>query len=152
VNHNYKSSPGGIFMGYINYNCFTLPKATPAIASQCVPFVGNGTLANPDFPGTCSNLLGNAGRNSIVGPGLVNLDFSVYKNFAVKKISESASVQFRAEFFNVMNHPNFAPPFPFFGSGSAAIFNENGTSSGSGGLEALVGKPRDIQFGLKFIW
>src|SRR3989442_4517267 len=65
VNHNWKSDPN---LAYINTSCFTLPKATPAIASQCVPFVGKGTLAIPDFPRTCSNLLGNAGSNSITGP------------------------------------------------------------------------------------
>ena len=73
VNHNFKSNPGGVFLGYINTSCFTLPQATPEIASRCVPF-------SPSLPGTCSNLLGNAGRNSIVGPSLFNLDFSVYKN------------------------------------------------------------------------
>ena len=152
INHNYKSGLGGIPMGYINNKCFSLPKATAAIASQCVPFVGTGTLANPQFPGTCSNLLGNAGRNSIIGPPLVNLDFSLYKNFAVKKISESFSVQFRAEFFNVLNHANFAPPLAFQGSKQAQLFNENGTSTNAGALDTLVTQPRDIQFALKVIW
>ena len=78
-----------------------------------MPFIGNGTLANPQFPGTCSNLLGNAGRNSIYGPHLYNLDMSLHKNFAVKKISEAFTVQFRAEFFNILNHANFAPPGTF---------------------------------------
>jgi len=152
VNHNFKNSPGGVFLGYINNACFTLPKASAAIASQCVPFVGNGTLASPQFPGTCSNLLGNAGRNSVNGPSLVNLDFSLHKNFAVKKISEGFIVQFRAEFFNVLNHPNFAPPLPFFGASNALLFNPNGTSANAGGLQAAVTQPRDIQFALKVIW
>jgi hypothetical protein len=157
VNHNYKSNPGGIFLGFINNNCFTLPKAPadPALASQCVPFgfsPPGSKNPNPGIAGTCSNLLGNAGRNSIVGPKLVNLDFSVYKNFAVRKVSESASVQFRAEFFNIMNHANFAPPLPFFGSGNSALFKQNGTSSNAGGLQAAVTQPRDIQFALKVIW
>jgi len=158
INHNYKSgslAPDGktfIPMSYINSKCFTLPKATAAIQSQCVPFVGTGTLANPQFPGTCSNLLGNAGRNSIVGPPLVNLDFSLYKNFAVKKISETFSVQFRAEFFNVLNHANFAPPLAFQGSKQAQLLNENGTFSNAGALDTLVTQPRDIQFALKVIW
>ena len=145
INHNYKSNPGGVFLGYINTSCYTVPMATPAIASQCVPFA--------KVPGSCSNLLGNAGRNSIVGPGLVNLDFSAYKNFAVKKISESFNVQFRAEFFNILNHANFTPPLPFFGSSNAQIFNADGTRSVGGGLQQpLVTKPRDIQFALKVIW
>ena len=152
MNSNFKSNPGGVFLGYINTGCFTLPKASPEIASRCVPFVGSGTLANPQFPGTCSNLLGNAGRNSVIGPPLVNLDFSLYKNFAVKKISESFNVQFRAEFFNILNHPNFGPPLPFFNSGQAQIFKLNGTLSGGGGLQYAVTQPRDIQFALKVIW
>ncbi len=145
VNHNFKSNPGGIFLGYINYSCFTLPKATPEIASQCVPFSAN-------LAGTCKNLLGNSGRNSVVGPSLVNLDFSMHKNFAVKKISEAFNVQFRAEFFNILNHANFAPPLPFFSSGNAQLFNPNGTPTGSGGLQSSVTQPRDIQFALKVIW
>jgi hypothetical protein len=155
VNHNFKSNPNGVFVGYINPACFTLPKATPEIAAQCVPFgfspPGSKT-PNPGIPGTCSNLIGNAGRNSIVGPSLFNLDFSVYKNFAVTKISESATVQFRAEFFNILNHPNFSPPLPFQNGGTAAMFNQNGTPTGGGSLPSLVTQPRDIQFALKVIW
>jgi hypothetical protein len=145
VNHNYKSNPGGVFLGYINTNCFKVPMATPAIASQCVPF--------SKVAGSCSNLLGNAGRNSIVGPGLANVDFSLHRNFAVPKISESARVQFRTEFFNILNHANFAPPLPFFGSSNAQILGPDGLPNGGGGLQQpLVTKPRDIQFALKVIW
>ena len=134
-----------MFLGYINPGCFTLPKASAEIASQCVPF-------SSSLPGTCSNLLGNAGRNSIVGPALVNLDFSVYKNFAIKKISESFSVQFRAEFFNILNHANFAPPLPIQNGAGSALFVQNGTLTNAGGLTTLVTQPRDIQFALKVIW
>jgi outer membrane receptor protein involved in Fe transport len=148
INHNYKSNPNGVFLGYINTSCFKVPMASEvpaAFASQCVPF--------SKVPGSCSNLLGNAGRNSIVGPNLFNLDFSVHKDFAVKKISEAFVVQFRAEFFNILNHPNFAPPLPFFGASNAQIFNANGTLSGGGGLQQpLVTKPRDTQFALKVIF
>jgi len=141
VNSNFKSNPGGVFLGYINTSCYTLPQATPAIAAQCAPF--------PGFPGTCENLLGNAGRNGIVGPALVNLDFSLHKSFAVKKISESFRVQFRAEFFNILNHANFLPPVSF---ATGALFNQNGTTTGGGGLLGTVTPPRDIQFALKVIW
>jgi hypothetical protein len=159
VNHNFKSNPGGILLGYINYSCFALPTVSDSSpqASQCATFPGDPAHGNPIAPPPvgrvyCANLLGNAGRNSIYGPKLVNLDFSVYKNFAVKKISESASVQFRAEFFNIMNHPNFSSPNAFFGSGNAQIFKANGLSASAGGLEALSTQPRDIQFALKVIW
>jgi hypothetical protein len=152
VNSNFKSNPGGVPLGYINTSCYTLPKATPAIASQCLPFLGTGTLAKPQFPGTCSNLLGNAGRNSIYGPHLFNVDMSLHKNFSVKKISDAFTVQFRAEFFNILNHYNFGPPVPFFGSGQSQIFDNTGALTGAGGLQYGVTQPRDIQFALKVIW
>jgi len=76
----------------------------------------------------------------------------LYKNFAVKKISEAFSVQFRAEFFNVLNHANFAPPLAFQGSKQSQLFNPNGTASNAGALDTLVTQPRDIQFALKVIW
>jgi hypothetical protein len=158
ANHNYRSNPGGVFLGYINYSCFTPPTAPASFAAEgnpnSFPNYPSSKAPIPAPAGTvyCGNLLGNAGRNSVVGPSLFNLDFSVYKNFAVKKISESASVQFRAEFFNILNHASFAPPNAFFGSGNAQIFNSDGSSAGTGGLEALANQPRDIQFALKLIW
>ena len=51
---------------------------------------------------TCGNIRGNLGRNTIIGPGLFNVDFSVFKNNRIPKISESANLQFRAEFFNIL--------------------------------------------------
>jgi hypothetical protein len=50
---------------------------------------------------------GNAGRNVVIAPPLRNLDFSVLKNFP---ITERFRLQFRGEFFNILNHPNFGPP------------------------------------------
>ena len=49
-------------------------------------------------------------RNAIRGPGLVSLDFSVFKNFPISRISEDFQLQFRAEFFNILNRTNFAVP------------------------------------------
>src|SRR2546425_4244383 len=147
VNHNWKSAPGLQNLVYINTSCYKVPMAPsdPAIASQCVPFA--------KVAGSCSNLLGNAGRNSITGPGLFNFDLSAYKNFAAPKISESFKVQFRAEFFNVLNHPNFGAPLAFQGAKSAQIFAETGLPSGGGYLaNPLVTKPREGQFALKVIW
>ena len=50
---------------------------------------------------------GNLGRHTVIGPGLANVDFSVFKTSA---LTESVSLQFRAEMFNVLNRPNFGPP------------------------------------------
>ena len=152
---NYKSNPGGVFLGYINTSCYTVPMATPEIAAQCVPFA--------KVPGSCSNLLGNAGRNSIIGPNVFNVDFSVHKDFAVAKISEAFKVQFRTEFFNLLNHANFTPPLPFFGSGNSQLFNQDGSLNGGplpyntvgpgpGSLQQpLATRPRIIQFALKVV-
>ena len=51
--------------------------------------------------------LGHVGRDSIPGPGHLTLDFSILKD---TKITEKLTVQFRAEFFNIINHTNFGPP------------------------------------------
>jgi len=133
---------------YIKPSCFSLPMATPAIASQCIPFVGNGTPTNPQFPGTCANLRGNLGRNSLIGPGMSNLDFSLFKNNRIRTISEDFTVQFRAEFFNVFNRANFASP-----TDNRTVFDQNGNSISSAGLITSTQTPsRQIQFALKLIW
>jgi hypothetical protein len=141
VNANFKQAN----LAYINTNCFTLPAATPAIAAQCEPFGPSGGGA--PIPGTCSNLFGNAGRNTIIGPGLSNFDFSLFKNTYIRRISENFNLQFRAEFFNIFNRANFETPVD-----DNVLFNQDGTPAGSGVLDAVAGDARQIQFGLKLIW
>lgn len=93
-------------------------------------------------------LMGNAGRNSLTGPGLLNLDFSLFKNNYIRRVSESFNVQFRVESFNVLNRANFRSPLD-----NTALFNAAGTALGSAGvITATQTPPRQIQFGLKVIW
>jgi hypothetical protein len=148
-------NPGNI-NNYIKLQCFGLPQSTPAIAAQCVTFNfraagtnGPGDPGDPGISGTCANLHGNAGRNIIVGPGLATLDFSVFKNFPVKRVSENFNIQFRTEFFNILNRTNFGPP-----ADSNVIFDQSGAlQTGSAGvLDTTVTDARQIQFGLKLIW
>lgn len=135
-------NPGNV--NYIKLQCFALPVATPAIAAQCVPFQPGGA-GNPVLPGTCSNLLGNGGRNEINGPGLVDFDFSVLKD---NKIRERLSLQFRAEFFNVFNHSNFNSPIE-----NSMLFAADGsTVNGAGTIASTSTSSREIQFGLKLIF
>jgi hypothetical protein len=123
-------------------NCFTLPQAAPDIAALCVPFSGVSS------PNTCANLLGDGRRNSIVGPSLVNVDMSLFKNNYVKRISEQFNVQFRMEVFNILNHTNFNPP-----TSNSQIFNGDGTPVGSAGLlDTTATTSRQIQFAVKVIW
>jgi hypothetical protein len=62
---------------------------------------------NPNFDGTPGIGLGNAGRNSLRAPGFFQWDFSLMKNFPIR---EKVTVQFRADIFNIVNHPNFGNP------------------------------------------
>jgi hypothetical protein len=129
-------------LNYVNVNCFTLPQATPDIAALCVPF--NGASA----PGTCANLLGNARRNNVVGPGLVNLDTSLVKNNYVRRISEQFNVQFRMEIFNILNHANFNPP-----TSNSQVFDGSGNPVGSAGLlDTTATTSRQVQFAVKVVW
>ena len=136
-------NPGNV-SSYIKLQCFALPVATPAIAAQCVPFQPGGS-GNPVLAGTCSNLLGNGGRNEIYGPGLVNFDFSLFKD---TKIKENLNLQFRAEFFNVFNHSNFESPID-----NSALFGQDGSANGgAGAIDATSTSNREIQFALKLIF
>jgi hypothetical protein len=152
VNSNWKQN--NLF--YINSSCYTLPTvpATAPYASLCAPF-SNAVAPAPAGQVYCSNLLGNASRNSIRGPNLVNLDFSLLKNFPIRRVSETFNIQFRAEMFNVLNTPSFVPPQPQSGDTFAAIFNQDGSPAGSAGQisqYATTTPSREIQFALKLVW
>jgi len=141
---------------YLKTQCFTVPTAPDmafwnANCDPAPPSLG-GPIAGSNLPPlACFNLRGNSGRNTVTGPGLMNLDFSVFKNNAIKKISESFNVQFRAEFFNVLNRANFAlPPVALF---RTDIFDGTGTPSPTAGVLTSTSTPgREIQFALKFMW
>jgi hypothetical protein len=98
---------------------------------------------------------GNVPRNFLRGFGAAQWDFAVHRDFP---IHESLRLQFRAEMFNVLNHPNFGPPNGLFGTSSFGLSSQTlGQSlsgfggAGSGGLSPLyqIGGPRSIQLALK---
>ncbi|PYK95844.1 MAG: hypothetical protein DME36_00510 [Verrucomicrobia bacterium] len=93
-------------------------------------------------------LRGNLGRNTLIGPGLLNFDFSLFKNNYIKRISDRFNAQFRAEFFNILNHTNFAPPLD-----NRNVFDSTGQPVANAGLITSTQTPsRQIQFALKLIW
>lgn len=111
---------------------------------------GVGTISNPDpakwfdttfntagavwsVPATFT--YGNSGRNILRGPGRINWDYSLFKDFST---SEKWHLQFRAEFFNLFNTPQFDLPNPSVGNPSAGI------------ITSIVGNPRQVQLGLRF--
>lgn len=106
---------------------------------------------------------GNLGRNALRGFGAIQWDFGVHRDFA---LTEHVKLQFRAEFFNILNHPNFGQPVgdlgspqtinPQFGQAQAILGDSlSGTqysgNVGGGGFDPLyqIGGPRSAQFALK---
>jgi carboxypeptidase family protein len=85
---------------------------------------------------------GSLGRGTFIGPGLTELDVSLFKNTAV---SERISLQFRAEFFNVLNHANFDTP-------NTTVFSSGAISASAGLVTATSTTSRQIQLGLKLIF
>jgi catechol 2,3-dioxygenase-like lactoylglutathione lyase family enzyme len=104
--------------------------------------------------------VGNVGRNSIIGPGLTGLDFAIVKE---TKISERVDTQFRAEFFNILNHRNFmnssSASGPFVGTAGvlpgqsypAIAPSANAAPNPTAGqITSTATSSRQIQFALKF--
>jgi hypothetical protein len=87
-------------------------------------------------PQTQAGQFGNEGRNVVRGPGIADVDLSLFKYFT---IDESRRVQFRAECFNLLNHPNFGLP-------------ENDLESPAFGQILQAGPPRLLQLALKFVF
>jgi hypothetical protein len=126
----------------------------PGCANPVNPQRANPTPGNPDAyvklecfaAPNPSNRLGTAGRNSVIGPGLVDLDFSLFKNIPIR---EALKAQFRAEFFNVLNRANFQSP-----NDNRVILDASGAqaSPSSGSITLLNTTARQIQFAMKFTW
>jgi hypothetical protein len=94
---------------------------------------------------------GNEPRDALRGPDYLDFDFSVYKNF---HLTESKYFQFRSDFFNAFNRPNFSPP----GGGSTGNFTDLGGLVSTAittptFMQILSAAPaREIQFSLKFMF
>ena len=97
---------------------------------------------------------GNLPRNQFRAFGAAQWDLAVHRRFA---IHENLGLQFRAELFNILNHPNFGPPSNLFGASGFGLSNQilsqslNDNNLGSGAFSPLyqIGGPRSIQLALK---
>jgi hypothetical protein len=143
---------------YLDMSSFAIP-CTISAAAQAAP---TGTAADC-VPGT--RHFGDEGRNSLHGATYKQWDLALFKNTA---ITERVNVQLRADFFNVLNHPNFANPFlPAFiadaGTGGFQVVNGHEVAGASGGYPITAtgdvgignpflggGGPRGIQIAAKF--
>jgi hypothetical protein len=136
---------------YLNGKCFSMVPQT----TTNTPYCDTVRAASMGFPGFCPNIRGDVARNSIIGPGLIDIDFSVVKNNYIRKISETFNVQFRAEAFNAFNRANFAPPTLNANQGGGAmeaIFASGQPNPQFGQLTATQTPNRQIQLALKLIW
>jgi hypothetical protein len=113
-------------------------------------------FADPPIDPNTGNPLrqGNLSRNVLRGFGATQWDFAIHREFPIR---ESLKLQFRAEMFNILNHPNFGPPSGQFGRGgfgvSAQMLGQSlaGSNAGGGAFDPLyqIGGPRSIQLALK---
>ncbi|HST51926.1 MAG TPA: TonB-dependent receptor [Pyrinomonadaceae bacterium] len=113
---------------------------TPTIIGDVNRWFDTSVFVNPTSPVTH---FGSLGRNVIIGPGFNNTDFSVIKN---TKLTETTTVQFRTEFFDVFNHPNFGQPGRTVGSATFGKITNTRFATGDSGSS------RQIQFALKLLF
>jgi len=125
------------------------------------PLAPGGKRLNPSafaFPATVRQ--GTLGRNEVPGLGATQVDLSIARKFG---ISDRINLQFRADLFNALNHPNFTNPDgevePDPTTGAPVFVNGGGLSTqmlnhGLGGLNALyqIGGPRSVQLSLKLLF
>ena len=110
----------------------------------CSGNISNHTLQEW-FDPSCFSLpapytIGNSARDPLFAPGYAQWDFSLFKNtYFHTKLNERTNIQFRAEFFNFLNHPSYGWPNTTIGSGSVGVITSENF-------------PRQIDFGFRFIF
>ncbi len=152
------ATPGGVEQrlggasggpGWFNKAAFVAPPAMSPTGTVYYSVPGNTgqaqcAAANPGI--TCGTLFGNTGTGIIQGPGQFNFDISILKT---TQILEKQTLQFRAEFFNAFNHPQFTNP----NYGQGAIYALPNFAAGNfGQITSTSVNPRVIQFALKYIF
>jgi len=99
------------------------------------PYYGDGSITN----------YGNSGVGDVQGPGQFNWDISLQKN---TKLSERFNLQFRTDFYNAFNHPQFADPVGLFGGAPVNLIDVSQTGTPNATITRMAVNPRLIQFGL----
>jgi hypothetical protein len=141
----------GLLGWYGNPGAFTQPCVLGGTPGATVP--------NTSSVAGCLALNGTAalggGPATTVSPGFHRLDFSTFKDF---RITERVMMQFRAELFNIFNHPNFNAP-GFGGNGVVSISGANNFLPGANSNFGAIGStrdapydPRQVQFALKLYY
>ncbi len=114
-------------------------------------FTGDVILGSPNkyydpnaFIVPANGTYGNAGRDILEGPGLADVDLTLVKRIPIR---ERLNLQFRAEFFNILNRANFNTPNPIVFTAATG-----GPSPTAGLITSTTTTSRQIQFGLKLVW
>ena len=120
------------------------PNWNPNFQGELYPRTATQYFNPAAFLPPATGTLGNVSRDSLNGPGLTDLDFSASKN---SRITERLGLQFRAEFFNILNHTNFLTP-------NEVVYTSatSGISPTAGLVTATSSTSRQIQFGAKLLF
>jgi carboxypeptidase family protein/TonB-dependent receptor-like protein len=168
-----RSAPPVDVIGAINFAYGTAlasrPNVVPAVPQVVYgsQYPGGKAFNNTIIPAACpdgSNQVGawcpatagqqgDFGRNVLRGFGAWQADFALQRQF---HLTEQLGLRFRAEFFNIFNHPNFGSPTntltsPLFGQSTQTLASSLGSGGANGGFSPLyqIGGPRSIQLALK---
>ncbi len=135
------SSAGSVYGNLTGFSRAECTGANPAssgtISNRINGYFNNAAFAPPPVIGDGTGF-GNCGVGLLRGPGQMDIDMGIQKNFP---ITEKSNLQFRMEFFNLTNTPNFALPANDFAGGNNPTF---------GVISATSSSPRIIQFALKY--
>jgi hypothetical protein len=144
------------FSARLGYDAARTQTNTPDYQSGQRPDLRSGARTNPvtgdprcwvditAFQRPQDGFLGNLGRNTIIGPDLANVNFSAVKRARLPFHGETAVVEFRAEFFNILNRTNFDLP----AADRMEVFGRTSTREDVARITS-AGPSREIQFGLK---
>jgi hypothetical protein len=118
------------------------PSVSPSFTGAVVTGNPNQWFNPAAFSLPTPGTFGNLGRGTLSGPGLADVDFSLFKNTG---IGEKANLQFRAECFDLLNRANYGPP-------NTTVFASGAVSPSAGLITTTATFPRQIQLGLKLIF
>ncbi len=147
--------PGTLLSGASSVQRPNLVSGVPLWISD--PNVAGGKRINKAaFTKPTGAVQGNLGRNALRGFGATQVDLTLRRQFQLR---ERLSLQARADFFNIFNHPNFGPPTnfmssPLFGQATQMLGASLGSGGQNGGLNPLyqIGGPRSVQLALKLMF
>jgi hypothetical protein len=115
------------------------PSLNPAFTGSIIEGSPNQWFNPNAFILPAAGTYGNLGRGALIGPGLADIDLSLFKDIAFR---ERVKLQIRSEFFNTLNHANFGTP-------NAIVFSSGQVSSTAGLITSTATTSRQIQFGMK---